>query len=107
MLQKQEYQSKLELFSSPTFTAKNHIITLCNSLALSAGFTPGMNVLDLFTQGHEEYKRLSQGCLCATMELRDTTWIATVVPIEDMYLFRVDQEGINPQLKSLMLMAFR
>lgn len=105
MLQKHEYQNMLELLPNPAFIVDGHTVQLANRLALSAGFTPDSSILECLSNGSEDYTHLAHGCQCATIRMQDTLWNASIVRLEDLYLFQLDQAGLGPQLKSLLLIS--
>lgn len=102
MLQSNDQEIMLELIQSPAFFVVDNTIVQSNKSALAAGFEPGINIQDTFVCGPQE---LSQGVLCASIQLHGNLWNAVVYPLEDMHVFRLDQNVVSPELRALSLMG--
>lgn len=94
----------VELMLRPAFCVKNYTMIHVNRAAESLLLTAGMDVRELLLTGKEEYAAFSGGCLYLTLQMSGTQMGASVVRVEDMDIFLLDDEE-DAQLKILGLAA--
>lgn len=101
MTQLTDYQIMLQMIADPAFLVANNIITASNQSALSEGFTPGLSVRELFVNATQD---LDHSCISTVIQLNNEQWNTVILPLDNMYVFRLAREGCSPALKSLYLM---
>lgn len=94
----------VELMLRPAFCVKDYTMIHVNRAAESLLLTAGTDVRELLLTGKEEYAAFSGGCLYLTLQLSATQMGASVVRIEDMDVFLLE-DAEDAQLKILGLAA--
>ena len=94
----------VELMLRPAFCVKDYTMIHVNRAAESLLLTAGTDVRELLLTGKEEYAAFSGGCLYLTLQLSATQMGASVVRVEDMDVFLLE-DAEDAQLKILGLAA--
>lgn len=98
-------QAMLELLPGPAFAVRDGMIVLCNREAKTCLIEPGTPVNDILLTGQEEYPRLDSGCLYLSIHTAGAKWEACVTRLEDVSLFRLEQEGVPAEIKAMSLLC--
>ena len=97
-------QGMLDLLIRPGFYVQNHTIVYANQAAQALLLPPGMDIRELLLTGQEEYASFREGCLYLQLNIAGGCG-ASVFPMEDRYLFLLDQESDDDALRAMALAA--
>lgn len=100
-----DYTSILEMIPQPAFAVSEGKIICCNQLARSYLPDTGAEIDAMLLTGKEEYSALQEGCLCLRLKIADRIWDATVSPLEDVLLFRIEQPEVPAEVRAMSLMG--
>ncbi len=95
----------LDLMQRPAFCVQNQTIIKVNTAAAPFLIETGRNVNSLLHTGSEEYTEFAGGCLYLTLSIAGHTLGASVVRMEELDIFTIEQEEADPQLQALALAA--
>lgn len=95
----------LDLMLRPGFCVKDNRIIKVNQAAQGFFLSPGMELEPMLLTGAEEYREFSGGCLYLTLFLGGRAVGASVIRMQDMDIFVLEQEADNRELRSMALAA--
>ena len=104
-METQNHAAMLELMLRPAFCVSDGKITKLNGAAAPYLLSEGTDILSLLATGTEEYQRFESGCLYLTLIIGGNTVGATVVAMEDIHLFLLEEPGNTAELRALALAA--
>lgn len=105
MDQTKDLQIMLEMIPCPAFAVRDGKIFHCNREAVSCQLEPGMTIEDLLISGQDEYATLKDACLYLQLRTTDRTWGASVTRLNELYLFRLEPEGVPAEVKAMELLC--
>ena len=98
--------SMIHMFPHPVFLVRNEIITHRNQAALQLNIPENIPVNEIMVTGRDIYQQLHSSCLSLTLSIHSNQFLATVMPLEDYYIFHLDNpEGESARLQALALAA--
>lgn len=95
----------LDLMIRPGFCVKENRVVKVNSAAEALLLTPGTDIRTLLLTGAEEYAAFEGGCLYLKLKLTSKGWGASVIKMEDLDVFLLDQEADDGELRAMALAA--
>lgn len=95
----------LDLITRPGFCVKENVIAQVNQAAQSLLILPDTDVRGLLLTGVEEYAAFAGGCLYVKLNLTNAGCGASVVRVDGMDVFVLDQESDDGELQALALAA--
>lgn len=104
MEDKKDTLELLDLMIRPGFCVKENKIVKVNRAAEGLFLTPGLDIQALILSGKEAYDGLSAGCLYLTLSAGGATYGASVIRVDDMDVFVLDQEP-SGELQAMALAA--
>lgn len=105
MDQTNDLQIMLEMIPCPAFAVRDGRIFRCNRESVSCLLEPGMSIDDLLISGQDEYLSLTDACLYLQLRTADRTWGASVTRLNELYLFRLESEGVPAEVKAMELLC--
>ena len=105
MDQTKDLQIMLELIPCPSFAVRDGKIFRCNREAVLQMLEPGMDIFQLLISGQEDLTSLKDACLYLQLRTKDRTWSASVTRLEELYLFRLDPEGVPAEVTAMELLC--
>ena len=95
----------LDLMARPAFCVKDGIIVKVNADAAHYMIEKGTPISTLLETGATEYAEFSDGCLYLTLSLAGHSLGFSVVRIEKMDIFRLEENADNAELQAMALAA--
>lgn len=95
----------LDLMQHPAFCVQNQTIIKVNPAAAPFLIETGCNVKTILHTGKEEYAEFEGGCLYLTLSIAGHTFGASVVRMDGLDVFTVEEEQVDPRLQALALAA--
>lgn len=95
----------LSFITAPAFSVCDGAITHCNDAAQRLLFLEGTQVASVLPQDQTEYASFNEGCLFITLNHNDRSYSASVVNIEGVNVFVLEEESDRTELKTLSLTA--
>lgn len=105
MEQFQTVSGMLDLMQRPAFCVQNQTIVKVNTAAAPFLIETGADVKSLIHIGAEEYTEFGGGCLYLTLSISGHIHGASVVRVEDLDIFTIEQEDADPRMQALALAA--
>lgn len=105
MEEQKEALGMLDLMIRPVFCVKEKKIVKVNPAAGKLFLSPGAEIQELLLTGKEEYAAFTEGCLYLTLNISGQPLGASVVRMEDMDVFLLEQDSDQGELRSLALAA--
>ena len=105
MEEPKETMGMLDLMIRPVFCVKENQIVKVNPAAEKLFLSPGTDIRDLLLTGKEEYAAFSEGCLYLTLSISGQPLGASVVRMDGMDVFLLEQDTDQSELRSLALAA--
>lgn len=105
MEQFQTVFAMLDLMKHPAFCVQNQIIVKTNPAAAPFLIEAGSNVGAILHTGTEEYAAFTDGCLYLTLMLSGHVLGASVIRMDGVDIFTIEDEQADPQLQALALAA--
>ena len=95
----------LDLMQRPAFCVQNQTIIKVNPAAAPCLIETGCDITTLLHTGAEEYADFECGCLYLTLSIAGNTLGASVVRMDELDIFTIQQDEVDPQLQALALAA--
>ena len=105
MEQFQTVSGMLDLMQRPAFCVRNQTIVKINTAAAPFLIETGTDVKSLLRTGAEEYAEFEGGCLYLTLSISGHTLGASVVRMENLDIFTIEEEESDPRMQALALAA--
>lgn len=105
MEHKEEITAMLHQIPSPAFLADSQQITAVNTAAKQYQLTEGLEISPLLLTGKSEFAQLETGRLYLTLTLCGTPRDASVTALGKSFLFVLEQEADQLELRSMALAA--
>lgn len=101
----QTVSGMLDLMQRPAFCVQNQTIVKVNTAAAPFLIETGADVKSLIHIGAEEYTEFGGGCLYLTLSISGHIHGASVVRMEDLDIFTIEEEEADPRMQALALAA--
>lgn len=95
----------LSFITAPAFSVYGGTITHCNDAAQRLLIPEGTPVSSLLSQNQAEYADFQNGCLYITLTHNNQSYSASVIRVNGMDVFVVEEENDRTELKALSLTA--
>ena len=95
----------LDLMTGPCFCVKDFRIVKVNREAARLSLTEGMDLAPMLATGSREYAELEDGCLFLNLDVNGVGIGASVVKVDGVDVFLLEQEFDSPELKAMALAA--
>ncbi len=105
MEERNDKYAMLDLMFRPAFCVEDNIITYVNQPAHRYMLSPGVDIRSLIATGAQEYAGFSDGCLYLTLLIAENNVGVSIVRMENMDIFMLDQEEAQSELRALALAA--
>lgn len=105
MEEQKDTMGMLDLIVRPVFCVKENHIVKVNQAAQRLFLTTGADIQPLLLTGSEEYADFSEGCLYLTVSVSSQPWGASVIRMDGVDVFVLEQESDVGELRSLALAA--
>ena len=100
-----EYMHILEIIPQPAFAVAEGRIVGCNQLCRNYLPNTGAEISGMLLTGEDEYCEFQEGCLCLRVRIGNQVFDATVTPLENAQLFRLEQAEVPAEVKAMALMS--
>ncbi|MBR3973683.1 MAG: HAMP domain-containing histidine kinase [Oscillospiraceae bacterium] len=93
----------LDKITTPAFCVRNGMITNTNQAAAACMIEADTPIASILETGAEEYPQLNGGCLYLNLNIEGISLGASVVRMDDIHIFCVEQDADNRELQAMAL----
>lgn len=105
MSQLNNEQMLIHQLACPAFLVRDGMVCSTNTAAEQRAINIGDTLLDMLTDGAEEYAQLKEGHLYTSICVNQVSYPCCITVLNDCHLVQVNPEAVSPELQALSLAA--